>query len=76
MAAPDGMLSGNLSSVGSDTLANLMALWGQDFQPALSQREPATAGCRFLNGTHRISGWCGAAWANEPTNEGGGGVGV
>ncbi|MFQ0829592.1 phosphate ABC transporter substrate-binding protein PstS family protein [Serratia fonticola] len=31
VAAPDGMLSGNLSSVGSDTLANLMALWGQDF---------------------------------------------
>ncbi len=31
MAAPNGMLSGNLSSVGSDTLANLMALWGQDF---------------------------------------------
>lgn len=30
-AQPDGMLSGNLSSVGSDTLANLMALWGQDF---------------------------------------------
>ncbi len=30
-AAPDGMLSGNLSSVGSDTLANLMALWAQDF---------------------------------------------
>lgn len=31
MAAPDGMLSGNLSSVGSDTLSNLMALWAQDF---------------------------------------------
>ncbi|MGB8663969.1 MAG: phosphate ABC transporter substrate-binding protein PstS family protein [Serratia inhibens] len=31
LAQPDGMLSGNLSSVGSDTLANLMALWGQDF---------------------------------------------
>lgn len=30
-AAPEGMLSGNLSSVGSDTLANLMALWAQDF---------------------------------------------
>lgn len=30
-AAPDGMLSGNLSSVGSDTLGNLMALWAQDF---------------------------------------------
>lgn len=30
-AGPDGMLSGNLSSVGSDTLANLMALWAQDF---------------------------------------------
>ncbi|WP_337262855.1 MULTISPECIES: PstS family phosphate ABC transporter substrate-binding protein [unclassified Serratia (in: enterobacteria)] len=30
-AQPDGMLAGNLSSVGSDTLANLMALWGQDF---------------------------------------------
>ena len=25
------MLAGNLSSVGSDTLANLMALWAQDF---------------------------------------------
>lgn len=31
LAQPDGMLSGNLSSVGSDTLANLMALWGQNF---------------------------------------------
>lgn len=31
LAQPDGMLSGNLSSVGSDTLANLMALWAQDF---------------------------------------------
>ncbi|MGL6018376.1 MAG: PstS family phosphate ABC transporter substrate-binding protein [Gibbsiella quercinecans] len=31
LAQPDGMLSGNLSSVGSDTLANLMVLWGQDF---------------------------------------------
>jgi len=31
LAQPDGMLSGNLSSAGSDTLANLMALWGQDF---------------------------------------------
>ncbi|AGB81298.1 phosphate binding protein [Serratia sp. FGI94] len=30
-AQPDGMLSGNLSSVGSDTLANLMSLWAQDF---------------------------------------------
>ncbi|HFK7186927.1 TPA: phosphate ABC transporter substrate-binding protein PstS family protein [Serratia odorifera] len=30
-AQPGGMLAGNLSSVGSDTLANLMALWGQDF---------------------------------------------
>lgn len=30
-AQPDGMLSGNLSSAGSDTLANLMTLWGQDF---------------------------------------------
>lgn len=31
LAQPDGMLAGNLSSVGSDTLANLMALWAQDF---------------------------------------------
>ncbi|AHG21397.1 phosphate ABC transporter substrate-binding protein [Chania multitudinisentens RB-25] len=31
LAQPDRMLSGNLSSVGSDTLANLMGLWGQDF---------------------------------------------
>ncbi|KFK97638.1 MULTISPECIES: PstS family phosphate ABC transporter substrate-binding protein [unclassified Serratia (in: enterobacteria)] len=31
LAQQDGMLSGNLSSAGSDTLANLMALWGQDF---------------------------------------------
>ncbi|AVJ16484.1 PstS family phosphate ABC transporter substrate-binding protein [Serratia rhizosphaerae] len=30
-AQPSGMLSGNLSSVGSDTLANLMSLWAQDF---------------------------------------------
>lgn len=30
-AQPGGMLSGNLSSVGSDTLANLMSLWAQDF---------------------------------------------
>ncbi|CAM3393798.1 phosphate ABC transporter substrate-binding protein PstS family protein [Yersinia entomophaga] len=29
--APVGMLSGNLSSVGSDTLANLMSLWAEDF---------------------------------------------
>ncbi|AJI95271.1 phosphate ABC transporter, phosphate-binding protein PstS [Yersinia ruckeri] len=27
----EGMLSGNLSSVGSDTLANLMSLWAEDF---------------------------------------------
>lgn len=31
LAQPEGMLAGNLSSVGSDTLANLMALWAQDF---------------------------------------------
>ncbi|MFI8417632.1 PstS family phosphate ABC transporter substrate-binding protein [Serratia sp. NPDC078593] len=31
LAQSDGMLAGNLSSVGSDTLANLMALWAQDF---------------------------------------------
>ncbi|QCR36935.1 PstS family phosphate ABC transporter substrate-binding protein [Nissabacter sp. SGAir0207] len=30
-AAGHGMLSGNLSSVGSDTLATLMALWGEGF---------------------------------------------
>ncbi|WP_114191519.1 phosphate ABC transporter substrate-binding protein PstS family protein [Edaphovirga cremea] len=31
MAQEKNMLSGNLSSVGSDTLANLMTLWGNDF---------------------------------------------
>lgn len=30
-AASEGMLAGNLSSVGSDTLGNLMALWGESF---------------------------------------------
>ncbi|MBK0032233.1 PstS family phosphate ABC transporter substrate-binding protein [Erwinia sp. S43] len=29
--AREGMLAGNLSSVGSDTLGNLMALWGESF---------------------------------------------
>lgn len=29
--AAEGMLSGNLSSVGSDTLGNLMALWAESF---------------------------------------------
>lgn len=29
--AREGMLAGNLSSVGSDTLGNLMALWGENF---------------------------------------------
>ncbi|WP_147195711.1 PstS family phosphate ABC transporter substrate-binding protein [Pantoea sp. MBD-2R] len=29
--AQEGMLSGNLSSVGSDTLGNLMTLWGESF---------------------------------------------
>lgn len=29
--ANEGMLAGNLSSVGSDTLGNLMALWGESF---------------------------------------------
>lgn len=29
--AKEGMLAGNLTSVGSDTLGNLMALWGENF---------------------------------------------
>ncbi|KOC89511.1 substrate-binding domain-containing protein, partial [Winslowiella iniecta] len=29
--AQEGMLAGNLTSVGSDTLGNLMALWGENF---------------------------------------------
>lgn len=29
--AKEGMLAGNLSSVGSDTLGNLMTLWGENF---------------------------------------------
>ncbi|MEN5016548.1 PstS family phosphate ABC transporter substrate-binding protein [Erwinia sp. Eh17-17] len=29
--AKEGMLAGNLTSVGSDTLGNLMALWGESF---------------------------------------------
>lgn len=29
--AREGMLAGNLTSVGSDTLGNLMALWGENF---------------------------------------------
>lgn len=29
--AKEGMLAGNLNSVGSDTLGNLMALWGDHF---------------------------------------------
>jgi len=32
LAQPDQMLAGNLSSVGSDTLANLMALWASQFR--------------------------------------------
>ncbi|MBI0451104.1 substrate-binding domain-containing protein, partial [Dickeya dianthicola] len=30
-AAPQAMLAGNLSSAGSDTLANLMTFWAADF---------------------------------------------
>ena len=45
-------VSGNLSSVGSDTLANLMTM-GRGVQAPLSEREHPDPGCRFF---HRAAG--------------------
>ena len=73
LAQPEGMLAGNLSSVGSDTLANLMALWAQDFSQHypnvnLQIRPPALP--RRPRGGRRAAG------PDEPADEGGRGFGV
>ncbi len=44
-------VSGNLSSVGSDTLANLMTLWAESFKKHIPERQYPDPGSRFLDST-------------------------
>ena len=52
-------ISGNLSSVGSDTMNNLMTLWGETFSRLYPEREAAGGGQGLLHrapGPHRGHG--------------------
>ncbi len=42
-------VSGNLSSVGSDTLANLMTLWAENYKKRIPERKHPDSGCRFFH---------------------------
>lgn len=57
-------VSGNIISVGSDTLANLMTLWAE-IQASLSERHYPGSGGRLINrSTCANSGYC-EFWADE-----------
>ncbi len=49
-------ISGNLTSIGSDTLANLMTLWAQEFKKELSQRQCADPSRWFFNSAASLGG--------------------
>ncbi|WP_425270643.1 hypothetical protein [Pantoea conspicua] len=68
--AQSGALSGNLSSVGSDTLGYLMTLWGEDFSRQAPGRQCAGTGIRLFDRAHGAGGGCRAARPDEPANAG------
>lgn len=62
-------ISGNLSSIGSDTLANMMTLWAEDFQriyPKVNIQIQAS-GSIFYRTSSINSKYC-SIWPNEPTD--------
>ena len=65
-------VSGNLSSVGSDTLNNLMTLWAEGLQEGVSERPHPDRGQGLVDGAAGADPGHLAARADEPHHEGGG----
>ena len=63
-------VSGNLSSVGSDTLANLMTLWTEAFEKEYPNVKIQVSRCWFIDSTTSANGRRSQLRSNEPQNEG------
>ena len=62
-------ISGNLSSVGSDTLANLMTLWAESFRKFYPSVNVQNTGCWFFNCTSSSNRRYIKFWSNESKDE-------
>jgi ABC-type phosphate transport system substrate-binding protein len=62
-------VSGNLSSVGSDTLANLMTLWAEEFKRFLPECKYSGSGRRFVNRTACANRENIESWSHEQRDE-------
>ena len=62
-------VSGNIISVGSDTLANLMTLWAEEFKKLYPKRQRADSGSRFFDRAAGFDGGNIQLRPHEPQDE-------
>lgn len=62
-------VSGNVNSIGSDTLNNLMTLWARRISQTISQRQNSDRRQGFEHRSTGIDRRHGAVWADVPLDE-------